>query len=373
VPAAVGPGPAPRDGGNGGEGGGAQAAASSRNASPSRAILSSFPASSFSDGSGGGFGGGGGGGGRGAAAAVPSGPRRPGLLQFKDPALEADFAESYNRSPFVLSAERGFDLAHLSVAVVAFAAQRLGAAGLGDYGSSRAAALFTLAHVFLTLATISARAMTAEHFSGKRREALAAGQHLGVTAFTVAYSFFYKLQPVLDAASFLRIMSLTQLSTSLMLDLGVLMRVSLWWRVALVRLALLSLHDVDLCAFIAATPAGREHTAALHRALDHTAILSGVDVPSAPNVPLGPEMSTAEGARLCVQNVAFLHIVVGFVLPLAATYAFERRARLAWARRCGLPPPTMHEPWLFAPDMGGHWMAGVLLLPPMIWSLLMLL
>ena len=38
-------------------------------------------------------------------------------------------------------------------------------------------------------------------------------QHLGVTAFTVTTSFFYKLQPVLDAPSFLRIMALCQLST----------------------------------------------------------------------------------------------------------------------------------------------------------------
>jgi len=170
----AGPAPPGRDGDDGGAGDGAQAAASSRNASPSRASLSRFPGSSLSGGSGGGYAGGAGARGW-RSAAAPGGPRRPGLLHFKDAALEAEFAESYNRSPFVLSAERGFDLAHLSVAVVAFAAQRLGAAGLGDYGSSRAAALFTLAHVFLTLATISARAMTAEHFRrGRKRGAPAA-------------------------------------------------------------------------------------------------------------------------------------------------------------------------------------------------------
>jgi len=149
-----------------------------------------------------------------------------------------------------------------------------------------------------------------------------------------------------------------------MLDLGVLMRVSLWWRVALVRLALLSLHDVDLCAFIAATPAGREHTAALHRALDHTAILSGVDVPSAAHVPLGPEMSSADGARLCVQNVAFLHIAVGFVLPLLALYALEHRSRLAWLQRARPAGAVcMRELWMLAPGSGGHWLAAAVVAP----------
>jgi hypothetical protein len=155
-----------------------------------------------------------------------------------------------------------------------------------------------------------------------------------------------------------------------MLDVGVGMRMSLWWRVALARLALLSLVDADLCAFVAATPAGREHTAALHAALWRTDALGYFVGGVAPPLPPGGG-DALQGARLCVQNVAFLHIVVGFLLPLAAGYALERRSRLAWLQRArpgGVV--AMREVWVLAPGSGGHWMAAAVVAPAALLTLL---
>ena len=160
-------------------------------------------------------------------------------------------------------------------------------------------------------------------------------------------------------------------------DVGLRLRAALAWKLLLARLAGLSLMDRGLCAFICATPAGRRYTHALNAGIGaavsppffSAAADGGASAAAADPADASPRaLRDANGA--CVQNVAFLHFVASFALPLALLYASERRMRARFLASERLRPRVrMAEPLPWSPEAYGHWLALALLAPAAAWAL----
>ena len=168
-------------------------------------------------------------------------------------------------------------------------------------------------------------------------------------------------------------MALTNIPMTFMHDAGLRLRIALAWKLLLARFAALSLLDRGLCAFVCASPAGRWHSLAVNAAVSSANFLfpsyDGSAVAAAVAAAGGDDVRAANVA--CVQNVAFLHFVASFALPLALMYASERRMRARFLASERLRPRVrMAEPLPWSPEASGHWLTLALLAPAAAWALL---
>jgi len=188
----------------------------------------------------------------------------------------------------------------------------------------------------------------------------------------------YKLAPVEDFPSFVRAMALCQLTTTFMVDSGLRVRVSLAWKLLLGRCAAMSLMDRSLCAWVCATPAGRRYSRRLNAALSGVNVVfsggGGGPVVAAATAADAAEDAIPGAAASCTQNVAFMHVLLALVVPIALLYFSERRQRsrfLAAQLRAGPPAAVrMVEPWRGGAEYGGHILTAAIFLPTLVWNLL---
>lgn len=259
------------------------------------------------------------------------------LLCFSNPRHEADFLAYLMFSPYFSSVEFLFDVCNFAFAFLLCCQGVLKQTYSMQLDITRI--IFNVLHmVFPLVCFVVKPRLYAGPNAHQRREHAHIFLHIFWTSFgTCLAPHYMRALPVVDTSSFIKSLSTTGISSPIILNLGMPMRMCRLAAVSLMRFVIQMFLMPIMCTWWQNSPVAQSHIHSLWQSL-HAVMTLVKSLFLRPGPHLSP---VALQPHKCFTITLYIQLILGLFFPLYGSYIWERRLRLRQSYRSHLIEPHL--------------------------------